>query len=110
MSYLKLLLSIAFIVVILYFGFLNGDERVTVHLSPAQSGEFRDVPLSLVLFLSYLAGMVTFAVASLFRDLKNRMHIMGLHRENRKLRDELHQLRSVSLDDLPVQDEGDGEW
>jgi len=107
-SYLKLLLALAFMVAILYFGFLNMEERVTVHLSPARAGEYRDVSLALALFFAYLAGIVTFAAVSLYRDLRAHAQVSRLRRENRKLLDELHQLRSVTLDDLPVQEEVGG--
>jgi uncharacterized integral membrane protein len=108
-SYLKLILALGFMVVILFFGFINMEEHVTVHLSTSRQGEFRDVSLALVLFFSYLAGIVTFAVVSLLRDLRTNSHLSRLKRENRKLLDELHQLRSVTLDDLPRRDEVEGE-
>jgi uncharacterized integral membrane protein len=94
---------------ILYFGFLNMEERVTVRVSPATAGEFRHVPLALALFVAYLAGLATFALISVYRDLRMRAHVRGLRRENRKLLDELHQLRSVTLDDLPWFEEGSSE-
>ena len=105
MSYLKLVLAMAFMVAILYFGFLNMEERVTVHLSPARAGEYRDVSLALALFFAYLAGIVTFAAVSFFRDLRSHAQLSRLRRENRKLLDELHHLRSVTLDDLPLHEE-----
>lgn len=104
-SYLKLFLAIAFMVVILYFGFLNMEERVTVHLSPARAGEYHNVSLALALYFAYLAGIVTFAAISVLRDLRARTQVARLRRENRKLLDELHQLRSVTLDDLPAREE-----
>ena len=108
-SYLKTFLAMIFMVVILYFGFLNMDERVTVHLSPTRAGEYRGVSLALTLFFAYLAGLATFAVISLFRDLRLRARLASLRRENRMLVDELHQLRSVTLDDLPLKDEAERE-
>ena len=105
MSYLKLFMAMVFMVAILYVGFLNMEERVTVHLSPTLSGEYRDVSLSLALFFAYLAGIVTFAAVAFIRDLRAHAQINRLRRENRKLLDELHQLRSVTLDDLPVQED-----
>jgi hypothetical protein len=100
-SYLKLILVLTFMVVILYFGFLNMEERVTVHLSPSRAGEYRNISLALALFFAYLAGIVTFALISVLRDLRAHGQLSRLKRENRKLLDELHQLRSVTLDDLP---------
>jgi hypothetical protein len=105
LSFLKLILALAFMALILFFGFLNMEEHVTVRLSTARSGEFRDISLALVLFFSYLAGIVTFAAVSVVRDLRTNSHLSRLRRENRKLLDELHQLRSVTLDDLPRRDE-----
>lgn len=107
MSFLKLIGSIFFMAVILYFGFLNMEERVTVHLSPSAAGEYRHVSLALALFVAYLAGLATFALVSIYRDLRMRSHLGGLRRENRKLLDELHQLRSVTLDDLPWTEESE---
>ena len=109
MSYLKTFLTMIFMVLILYFCFLNLEERVTVRLSPARSGEYREVSLALALFFAYLAGLVTSFVVGLYRDLKLRARVAGLRRENRALVDELHQLRSVTLDDLPVRDLAESE-
>jgi len=108
LSFLKLILAAGFMAVLLYFGFLNMDERATVHLSPSRAGEYRDVSLSIALFLAFLFGVVTFALISLVRDLRAHSQISRLKRENRRLLDELHQLRSVSLDDLPSEEDAEG--
>jgi hypothetical protein len=106
-SFLKLILAIFFMAVILYFGFLNMEERVTVHLSPTSQGEYRHISLALALFVAYLAGLASFALISLYRDLRVRAHLRHMRKENRKLLDELHQLRSVTLDDLPWTEESE---
>jgi uncharacterized integral membrane protein len=105
LSFLKLILAAVFMAAILFIAVLNMDERVTVHLSPARAGEYRNLSLALVLFITFLLGMVAFALVSLVRDLRAHGQIRRLKKENRRLLDELHQLRSVTLDDLPRSEE-----
>ena len=107
MSVLKLVLIVVFVVVVLYFGFLNIEERITLRLAPGTAGEYRDISLAVALFTAFLAGIVVFALVSFVRDLQTRSQIGKLRKENRKLLDELQKLRSVTLDDLPMHDDAD---
>ncbi len=103
MAFLKLVIAMLFMAALLVFGLENVQERVRVDLRPL--AEYRDVSLSLVLFYAYFAGLFTYAVVSVLRDLRLRAEIARLARDNRRLSDELHALRSATLDDLPIEDE-----
>ena len=103
MAYLKLFLALLFMGALLVFGLENVQERVTVDLRPI--AQYRNVSLALVLFYAYFAGLLTYAVVSVFRELQLRAEIARLARERRRLLDELHALRSATLDDLPEDEE-----
>lgn len=103
MSYVRMLIGMFFMAALLVFGLENVQERVNLDLRPIAL--FRGISLSLVLFYSYFAGLVTFALIAAFRDLALRRDLARVRRENRRLLDELHAHRSASLDDLPIEDE-----
>lgn len=104
MSFLKLLLGIAFMSAILFFAVLNLDETVDIKLWPDAAHHYRDIPLVVALLCSYLLGIVTYFLIALARDIRMRAQIGRLRKENRMLMDEVHHLRGSALDDLPVEE------
>ena len=101
MSFVKLLLGIAFMSAILFFAVLNLEETVNVKLWTDPAHAYRDVPLVVAMLCAYLVGIMTYFVIALARDVRMRAQISRLRRENRGLIDELHHLRGSALDDLP---------
>jgi uncharacterized integral membrane protein len=106
-SFVKLLLGIAFMSAILFFAVLNLEETVSVRLWADSSHTYHDVPLVVAMLCAYLVGIMTYFVISLARDIRMRGQISRLRRENRGLIDELHHLRGSALDDLPVVESAD---
>ncbi len=102
MSFVKLLLGIAFMSAILFFAVLNLEETVDVRLWTDASHTYHAVPLVVAMLCAYLVGIMTYFVIALARDVRMRSQISRLKRENRGLLDELHHLRGSALDDLPV--------
>jgi uncharacterized integral membrane protein len=100
-SFVKLLLGIAFMSAILFFAVLNIGEMVDVRLW-ADSSHTYHVPLVLAMLCACLVGIMTCFVIAFARDVRMRSQISRLRRENRGLIDELHHLRGSALDDLPV--------
>ena len=71
----------------------------------ARAGTYHDVPLSLALYFAFIAGVVAFALVGLYLHLRGQARLSRLRRENRRLLDELYELRSLALDDLPKEEE-----
>ena len=92
------LMSVLLLVVIQYV-----QPRVDVDLSPL--GRYERQPLALVMFCSYLAGLITFAVIHVFNVIRLQTQIARLRRENRRVAEELHQLRSITLEELPLEED-----
>lgn len=101
MSFVKLLLGIAFMIAILLFAVLNLEETVDLKLLPDAGHFYRDVPLVVAMLFAYLLGIVTYFVITLARDIRARAQILKLQRENRAILDEVLKLRGTALDDLP---------
>ena len=102
MSFVKLLLGIAFMSAILFFAVLNLEEMVEIRLWADAAHTYHDVPLVVAMLCAYLVGIMTYFVIALARDIRMRAQISRLRKENGGLIDELHHLRGSALDDLPV--------
>jgi len=107
-SFLKMLLGLAFLVAVLFFAVLNLEETIDLRLWADAAHTYRDVPLVLAVFFAYLFGIVTHFIVSLARDIRLRTEIGKLRGENRSLQDEILKLRGSALDDLPMTEAGDG--
>jgi len=101
LSFVKLLLAVLLMAVLLWVG-VHNQQDVKLDLAPIKT--FLDVPLFVGLFGAYAVGILTFAVVHIFHDLKLRSQISRLKKEHRKVSDELHQLRNITLEDLPAED------
>jgi uncharacterized integral membrane protein len=108
-SFLKLLLGIAFMSAILFFAVLNLEETVDVRLLPDAAHLYRDVPLVVAMLFAYLLGIVTYFLITLARDIRTRAQVLKLQKENRALLDEVLNLRGSALDDLPTVEAAGGE-
>jgi uncharacterized integral membrane protein len=108
-SFVKLLLGIAFMSAILFFAVLNLEETIDVRLLPDAAHFYRDVSLVVVMLFAYLLGIVTYFVITLARDIRARAQVLKLQKENRALLDEVLNLRGSALDDLPTVEIAGGE-
>jgi len=102
LSILKLVSLLALMSALIFVLIQNVSSRVDVDLGMA---EYKGQPLALVMFCSYLAGLVTFAVIHVFNVIRLQTQIARLKRENRRVAEELHQLRSITLEELPLEED-----
>lgn len=103
LSILKLVSLLALMSVLIFVLIQNVGERVDVDLPGVD--KYEGQPLALVMFCSYLAGLVTFAVIHVFNVIRLQTQIARLRRENRRVAEELHQLRSITLEELPLEED-----
>src|SRR5690606_17603996 len=102
LSILKLVSLLALLSALIFVLVQNVSSRVVCDLGMA---EYKGQPLALVMFCSYLAGLVTFAVIHVFNVIRLQTQIARLKRENRRVAEELHQLRSITLEELPLEED-----
>jgi uncharacterized integral membrane protein len=103
LSILKLVSLLALMSALIFVLIQNVSTRVDVDLPGV--AEYKGQPLALVMFCSYLAGLVTFAVIHVFNVIRLQTQIARLKRENRRVAEELHQLRSITLEELPLEED-----
>jgi uncharacterized integral membrane protein len=85
------------IAVVLGFSLQNADPvRVTIW---GQYCTLYDVPLFLVIYVSFIFGVFVYLLVAIFHQLQLRSEIGRLRRENRKLQQELTDMRNLSLTD-----------
>ena len=80
------------------FGYQNINETVSaLNLAGRHYGQS---PLIVVVFVTFVLGMMTAFVLTLFHQLKVRSAMNRLSRDNQDLKRELSQLRNLPLEDL----------
>ena len=88
------------LIVLLGFAMLNVGERVSVDLFFWQ---LQDLPLILVIFEAFIAGMLIWFLIAFVNELRLRNELRGLRRGNEELNRELRVLRNQPLEEV---DEG----
>jgi len=84
------------IIIILGFAIQNQEQAVSVHIV---SWESPVVPLYLIVFLSFIAGMITWFAVSIFKIFSLKQQNFTLQREAKKVKDELNRLRNASIEE-----------
>ena len=88
---LRALLVIVLVVVIVGFSVLNSEERVTVQM---YSATYYNVPLIVVTYWTFVAGMLVTFVLGLSYFWKLSLDLREVRRENKRLLTELTALRN----------------
>ena len=102
MWFVKMFFILALFIAVIGFAILNLSEHVTVQLYPGRSGTY-DVQLVVALFVAFVAGMFTWFLVSLVRDLKIRRETGRLKRQMRLMEQELTALRNLPLEDVKAE-------
>lgn len=84
------------IIIILGFAIQNQEQTVSVHIIKWQSPI---VPLYLIVYLSFIAGLVTWLIVSSFKIFNMKGKNYSLQREYKKVKDELNRLRNANIEE-----------
>ena len=84
------------IIIILGFAIQNQEQTVSVHIV---SWESPVLPLYLIVFLSFIFGMLTWFAVSLYKIFILKKENFSLQREVKKVRDELNRLRNANIEE-----------
>lgn len=97
---LKNLIWLVIMVLVVGFAILNVNETVTAIILPGVA--YRQVPANVVLFVTYVLGMITAFFLTLLHYVKIRSAMGRMNRENQELKRELSQLRNLPLEDFKL--------
>jgi uncharacterized integral membrane protein len=92
----KWVLTILFILVMLLFGFQNMEQTASVRFLNRVSP---NLPLCLILYIAFAAGILTWVLVSIFNILKLKSRVHRLQRENKAVKEELNRLRNASIEE-----------
>ncbi len=106
MWFLRNLVWLVLMIALIGFMFLNSGERVTAVHFPGRT--YAEVPLFLVIFLSFVGGMLVAFVLTFVHYLKGQATARRLAQQVKDLKQELSALRNLPLEDLRVGQKGEG--
>lgn len=93
---------LAGVVALVWLGTKNAGTRVSFHLF---THSFIDVELNVVLVVTFLSGMIVWAVGAWIREAQLMLDLVKERKQNRKLKEELSDLRNLPLDEDTVTQE-----
>ena len=96
MYLIKIFLLIVFNLIIIVFMTQNSNEKVDIFFF---NYSLSDAYLNVVLLFNLLFGVAAGFIASVFIIISNKSQIKSLQIKNRKLTDELNDLRNVAIDE-----------
>ena len=99
---LKWLGGTILVLLIIYFAIQNTEATVVVKFYKWQSV---DLPLWVVMYLSFAAGILTWLIVSIVRIVKLKGDMRKLKKNNKRLQDELNRLRNVAIEEESGGDE-----
>lgn len=80
----------------IYFAMQNTEEMVRVNFFVWRTQE---LPLWMVMFLSFAVGILVWLIASIFKIVKLQNEVRLLNKENNVLRKEVDELRNIPLEE-----------
>ena len=93
---IKWILSVFFILFIIYFGAENSTQIVYVKFLNRRSPELQ---LWMVMYLSFGVGMLTSLFGSIFKIVQIKTEVRKKNKENFTLRKELDNLRNITIEE-----------
>jgi len=89
------------LILLLGFSMMNLDQFVDIDLFFWQ---FQEVPLILVVFESFVGGMLVWFIIAFVNELKLRGQLRSLSRDRDEVHEELQALRNQPLEELDMED------
>ena len=105
MKLFKTFLLIILILLVIFFLMLN-DDKASIDLI---FKKFPSIPVSMIIFGSLAIGLIFGYILAVFSIMASKSQIKVLQNNNKQLKDELNNLRNVSVDES-LDDEEDGDY
>ena len=83
-------------VALLWLGTKNAGTKVTFHLF---TKTFFDVELNLIMVITFIAGMIVWAIGAWIREAQLRFNLIKSKKEIRNLQEEISDLRNLPLEE-----------
>ncbi|UCF03976.1 MAG: LapA family protein [bacterium] len=99
---IRSIILLAAVVALVWLGTKNAGTTATFHFF---NRTFIDVELNLILVLSFIAGMLVWAIGSWIREAQLRLQLLKARREARRLQEEISDLRNLPLEEEPIIEE-----
>jgi uncharacterized integral membrane protein len=87
------------LVVIFLIGFAMQNSQVNVPLRFMKWETVNDMPLWLIMYLSFIAGMIFWLAVSIYQVISLKSESHKWQKRTRQLENELNRLRNVSVED-----------
>ena len=108
MKLVKLFVSILLILALVFFLTQNAGEGSRVYLNLLFK-EYESIPVSMIILGSLAIGVLAGYAVAVFSVLSSKAEVHSLQNKNRKLTEELNNLRNVAIDE-GIYDTEDGEY
>jgi uncharacterized integral membrane protein len=92
----KMVLWVVLMLFLVFFASENAQQEVQIQFWKWESDL---LPLWLVMFFSFAAGVLMWLVISIFKIIQLNSEVRKLKKENKKISGELDNLRSVSIEE-----------
>jgi uncharacterized membrane protein YciS (DUF1049 family) len=93
---LRSIILLVGVAALVWLGTKNAGTKITFHLF---TRTYIDVELNLVMVITFIAGMLVWAIGSWIREAQLRLGLLKSRREIRKLKDEISDLRNLPLEE-----------
>jgi len=93
----RLILWIIIILCVVFFVIFNVEPKVQVHLLPGMT--FENIPLALVIIVSFILGLLSGVIISLSQVIKYKMELRKLNKQKELQKKELQTQESSSLEE-----------
>jgi uncharacterized integral membrane protein len=98
---IKSALGLVIFLAFLGFSFQNSYQVTTVNIAGKQ---YSSIPLIIVLYIAFSAGVIFWFIVSIFQYLKHTSQVSELKRKNKQLLDEIKALRNLPLEEIAPHD------
>ena len=99
---LRSIIMLLGVAALVWLGTKNAGTKVTFHLF---TRTFMDVELNLIMVVSFIAGMLVWAIGAWIREAQLRFGLLKSRREIKRLNEEISDLRNLPLEEAPEPDD-----
>jgi uncharacterized integral membrane protein len=93
---IKWILGALILLLIIGFAMQNTEQMVSISFIKWESQE---LPLWVFMYISFGVGMVVWLIFSIFRVVRLKAEVRRVKKENKRLKEELDNLRNVSIEE-----------
>jgi uncharacterized membrane protein YciS (DUF1049 family) len=93
---LRSIILLVGVAALVWLGTKNAGTKITFHLF---NRTYLDVELNLIMVVTFIAGMLVWAIGAWIREAQLRLGLIKSRREIRRLKEEVSDLRNLPLEE-----------